>query len=127
MKTRLEQGLSALHLSPTPSGTLERYCSLLLEQNQMMNLTAITDPDQVVDLHMLDSAALLTVDDFSGKKVIDVGTGAGFPGMVLKVLEPGQTGELAVRTFRTAGCCPCGMYPRPSRGTGAAGGLSRLL
>ena len=69
MKTRLEQGLSALHLSPTPSGTLERYCSLLLEQNQMMNLTAITDPDQVVDLHMLDSAALLTVDDFSGKKV----------------------------------------------------------
>ena len=88
MKTRLEQGLSALHLSPTPSGTLERYCSLLLEQNQMMNLTAITDPDQVVDLHMLDSAALLTVDDFSGKKVIDVGTGAGFPGMVLKVLEP---------------------------------------
>ena len=73
MKTRLEQGLSALHLSPTPSGTLERYCSLLLEQNQMMNLTAITDPDQVVDLHMLDSAALLTVEDFSGKKVIDVG------------------------------------------------------
>ena len=61
MKTRLEQGLSALHLSPTPSGTLERYCSLLLEQNQMMNLTAITDPDQVVDLHMLDSAALLKV------------------------------------------------------------------
>ena len=54
----------------------------------MMNLTAITDPDQVVDLHMLDSAALLTVDDFSGKKVIDVGTGARFPGMVLKVLEP---------------------------------------
>ena len=88
MKTRLEQGLSALHLSPTPSGTLERYCSLLLEQNQMMNLTAITDPDQVVDLHMLDSAALLTVDDFSGKKVIDVGTGAGFPGMVLRILEP---------------------------------------
>ena len=88
MKTRLEQGLSALHLSPTPSGTLERYCSLLLEQNQMMNLTAITDPDQVVDLHMLDSAALLTVDDFSGKKVIDVGTGAGFPGLVLKILDP---------------------------------------
>lgn len=53
-----------------------------------MNLTAITDPDQVVDLHMLDSAALLTVADFRGKKVIDVGTGAGFPGLVLKVMEP---------------------------------------
>ena len=87
MRTRLEQGLTALHLSPTPSETLERYCHLLLEQNQVMNLTAITDPDQVVDLHMLDSAALLTLEDFSGKKVIDVGTGAGFPGMVLKVVE----------------------------------------
>lgn len=79
MRTRLEQGLTALHLSPTPSASLERYCHLLLEQNQVMNLTAITDPDQVVDLHMLDSAALLTVADFRGKKVIDVGTGAGFP------------------------------------------------
>lgn len=105
MRTRLEQGLTALHLSPTPSASLERYCHLLLEQNQVMNLTAITDPDQVVDLHMLDSAALLTVADFRGKKVIDVGTGAGFPGLVLKVMEPsldltlldslGQTGELA--------------------------------
>lgn len=88
MRTRLEQGLTALHLSPTPSASLERYCHLLLEQNQVMNLTAITDPDQVVDLHMLDSAALLTVADFRGKKVIDVGTGAGFPGLVLKVMEP---------------------------------------
>ena len=88
MKTRLEQGLRALHLSPAPSETLERYCHLLLEQNQVMNLTAITDPDQVVDLHILDSAALLMLEDFSEKRVIDVGTGAGFPGMVLKVLEP---------------------------------------
>lgn len=88
MKTRLEQGLTALGLSPTPSAVLEQYCHLLLEQNQVMNLTAITEPNQVVDLHMLDSAALLTITDFHGKKVIDVGTGAGFPGLVLKLLEP---------------------------------------
>lgn len=88
MKTRLEQGLTALGLSPAPSAVLEQYCHLLLEQNQVMNLTAITEPNQVVDLHMLDSAALLTIADFHGKKVIDVGTGAGFPGLVLKLLEP---------------------------------------
>ena len=46
-----------------------------------MNLTAITDPDQVVDLHFLDCAALLTLGvDFRDKSLIDVGTGAGFPG-----------------------------------------------
>ena len=54
-----------------------------------MNLTAITDPDQVVDLHFLDSAALLTLGvDFRGKRLLDVGTGAGFPGLPLKILEP---------------------------------------
>ena len=88
MRTRLEQGLTALNLSPTPAAALEQYCHLLLAQNQVMNLTAITESNQVVDLHMLDSAALLTVADFHGKKVIDVGTGAGFPGLVLKLLEP---------------------------------------
>lgn len=88
MNERLQRGLTALNLSPTPSNSLEQYCRLLLEQNQVMNLTAITDPDQVVDLHMLDSAALLTVADLHGKRVIDVGTGAGFPGLVLKLVDP---------------------------------------
>ena len=67
---------------------LAEYGRLLLEKNQVMNLTAITDPDQVVKLHMLDCAALLKYADFSGKRLIDVGTGAGFPGMVLKILVP---------------------------------------
>lgn len=88
MRERLQRGLTALGLSPAPSERLEQYCQLLLERNQVMNLTAITDPDQVVDLHMLDSAALLTVAELRGKKVIDVGTGAGFPGLVLKIVEP---------------------------------------
>ena len=61
---------------------------MLLEKNQVMNLTAITDPDQVVRLHMLDCAALLTCTGLEDKRLIDVGTGAGFPGMVLKILVP---------------------------------------
>ena len=54
-----------------------------------MNLTAITEPHQVADLHFLDSAALLTLgEDLRGKRLIDVGTGAGFPGLPLRILEP---------------------------------------
>lgn len=67
---------------------LAEYGRLLLEKNQVMNLTAITDPDQVVKLHMLDCAALLNYGEFHEKRLIDVGTGAGFPGLVLKILVP---------------------------------------
>ena len=86
----LEQGLPALGLEP-PAGAVERldrYAQLLLEKNQVMNLTAITEPEQVARLHMLDCAALLNVCPLEGNRLLDVGTGAGFPGMVLKILVP---------------------------------------
>ena len=59
---RIQQGLETLGIH-TPGGAeaLAQYGAMLLEQNQVMNLTAITDPDQVVDLHFLDCAALLTI------------------------------------------------------------------
>lgn len=91
MEQRIAAGLAQLGLTPPPQAPaqLARYGQMLLEQNQVMNLTAITDPDQVADLHFLDSAALLTIGaDFKGKTLIDVGTGAGFPGLPLKILEP---------------------------------------
>ena len=67
---------------------LAQYGRMLLEKNQVMNLTAIREPEGVARLHFLDCAALLKFCDFEGKTLIDVGTGAGFPGMVLKILVP---------------------------------------
>ena len=87
----LEQGLEALGITP-PEGAVDqlvRYGELLLEQNKVMNLTAITQPDQVATLHFLDSAALLGCASLEGASLVDVGTGAGFPGRVLKILVPG--------------------------------------
>lgn len=88
MEAWIAQGLTELGLDSGKAPLLARYGHLLLEKNQVMNLTAITQPDQVARLHMLDCAALLGCADFTGKSLIDVGTGAGFPGMVLKIMEP---------------------------------------
>lgn len=87
---QLEQGLAELGLHPSPEAIplLDRYAQMLLEKNRVMNLTAITEPDQVASLHMLDCAALLALGALEGKTLVDVGTGAGFPGMVLKILSP---------------------------------------
>lgn len=65
-----------------------RYYELLTQWNRVMNLTAISGEEDTARLHFLDCAALLDLADFAGKRVIDVGTGAGFPGLVLKILCP---------------------------------------
>ena len=87
MRELLLQGLNELGLDTSRVEMLERFSSLLLEKNEVMNLTAITEPDAVAQLHLLDSAALLQFVDLKGKTVVDVGTGAGFPGMPLRILE----------------------------------------
>ena len=85
----LRQGLEAFGLAdPGAVQTLTRYCQALLDKNREMNLTAITDPVDAANLHMLDCAALLNCAQLSGQTLIDVGTGAGFPGMALKILVP---------------------------------------
>lgn len=88
MKELIASGLQSMGRSPAPAETLAAYGNLLIEQNKVMNLTAITEPEKVAQLHMLDCAAVLDAADFAGRSVLDVGTGAGFPGMVLKLCEP---------------------------------------
>lgn len=92
MEAVISAGLQSLGLTrqvpEDAPAKLARYGRLLLEKNQVMNLTAIREPEKVARLHMLDCAALLKFCDFQNKTLIDVGTGAGFPGMVLKILVP---------------------------------------
>ena len=92
METLIQTGLAQLgQTASVPDAApalLSRYGQLLLEKNQVMNLTAITNPRDVATLHMLDCAALLDCAGFEGKTLIDVGTGAGFPGLPLKILVP---------------------------------------
>ncbi len=77
-----------LELNEQTKKTLCAFGQAVVEQNQVMNLTAITEPEQVAKLHLLDSLTLLTLEDLRGKRVIDVGCGAGFPGVPLKIACP---------------------------------------
>lgn len=88
MEAILKEGLAQLGLDTGSIPALTEFSRRLLEKNQVMNLTAITEPADVARLHLLDCACLLTAADFRGKQVVDVGTGAGFPGMPLRLLEP---------------------------------------
>lgn len=90
MRQTLLDGVKELELSLTPQqlDTLCAFGAALLEKNQVMNLTAITEPRAVARMHFLDSLALLSLMGFSGKTVVDVGCGAGVPGVPLKIANP---------------------------------------
>ena len=77
-----------LPLDETALRRFRVYYENLEAVNQVMNLTAITGEEDTARLHFLDCAALLNLADFRGRRVIDVGTGAGFPGLVLKIACP---------------------------------------
>jgi 16S rRNA (guanine527-N7)-methyltransferase len=78
-----------LTLSDEIKGRLCDFGCAVVKQNEVMNLTAITEPDRVAKLHLLDSISLLTVVNLEGKTLIDVGCGAGFPGVPVKIACPG--------------------------------------
>ena len=90
MKETLLLGLNRLEISLPEErvDTVVRFGAAVLEKNKVMNLTAITEPEAAAELHLVDSLSLLKVLPLGGKSLLDVGTGAGFPGVPLKIAEP---------------------------------------
>jgi 16S rRNA (guanine527-N7)-methyltransferase len=87
MYETLRSGLPALGLDLTED-TCRKLCAFgaaVVEQNKVMNLTAITEDTAVAKLHLLDSLSVLKAARLEGKRLIDVGCGAGFPGVPVKI------------------------------------------
>lgn len=90
MRKTLDEGLLSLGLNLSEEKR-EKLCAFgkaMVKQNEVMNLTAITEDSQVAKLHLLDSLTILSVADLKGKNLIDVGCGAGFPGVPLAIACP---------------------------------------
>ena len=105
--TSFERGLE--ELSITLSGEHKQqfltYYEYLVEKNKVMNLTAITEYEEVITKHFLDSLAVVKTSCFkpekmAGKRLIDIGTGAGFPGIPLKIAFP----ELEILLLDSLNC-----------------------
>jgi 16S rRNA (guanine527-N7)-methyltransferase len=93
---RLETGLLELGIEATEEqlAALLEYLSLLLRWNRSFNLTAVRDPLAMVDRHLLDSLAILPHVPAAGLRLIDVGTGAGLPGVPLAIMQPENSVDL---------------------------------
>ena len=77
-----------IQLTDTMLKQFETYYDYLINQNEIMNLTAITDKEEVYLKHFFDSLWLTKVDSFDNAKLLDVGSGAGFPSLPLKIINP---------------------------------------
>ena len=88
-KNRLAEKCSTwnITLTGTQLDQLDQYAELLVSYNQKVNLTAITDPEGIEDKHFLDSLLFACQPEVAGK-MVDVGAGAGFPGIVTKIYKP---------------------------------------
>lgn len=91
LESLLTEGLGALGLTADDEAKRRvlRHLALVSTWNEQVNLTAVTEPVEMIWKHAVDSATLLQVADLkTGARLIDVGTGAGFPGIVAKALRP---------------------------------------
>ena len=90
MKKTLLEGLPSLNLT-LPEERVDTLCAFaraMVKQNEVMNLTGITEDTALARLHLLDSLTVLSCQDLKGKRLIDVGCGAGFPGVPLAIACP---------------------------------------
>jgi 16S rRNA (guanine527-N7)-methyltransferase len=88
VSTTFLEGLAQLGLDRSFIDPLLLYRQQLLDWNTRINLTAITDPEEVLLKHFLDSLSLLSVYDAPASTLLDIGSGAGFPGLALKIVRP---------------------------------------
>ncbi|NLZ82472.1 MAG: 16S rRNA (guanine(527)-N(7))-methyltransferase RsmG [Clostridiales bacterium] len=87
---KFEEGLEQLNIviNQDQKDKFLQYYELLIEWNKVMNLTTITDFVEVINKHFLDSLALVKIYNLTNEKIIDIGTGAGFPGIPIKIAFP---------------------------------------
>ena len=88
MKSVLMECLPELGLDVSSIPALTQFAQMLLQRNQVRNLTAITEPKDVARLHLLDSLELIPLAGMESGTVVDVGAGAGFPGLPLAIMQP---------------------------------------
>ena len=88
MKEILKNAASeiGINLNDNQLDKFQKYYEILIEKNKVMNLTAITEVNDVVTKHFVDSISLINYFELNNKKIIDVGTGAGFPGIPLAII-----------------------------------------
>lgn len=88
-KLILESKNLSIKVTAEQAAKFQKYMELLAEWNEKLNLTAITEPEEILEKHFLDSLTTLLACKFKdGIKVLDVGTGAGFPGVPIKIMRP---------------------------------------
>lgn len=96
MISYLQTGLAEteLSLSPAQLEQCAQFSDFLVEKNKVMNLTGLEQPEEIATMHFLDCLLLQSVADFSNQRILDVGSGAGFPGVPLAIAAP--TGQFTL-------------------------------
>jgi 16S rRNA (guanine527-N7)-methyltransferase len=103
MRAALEWAFKGEEVTPAQLDVFTRHALLVLERNRVMNLTAIVDPKEIAAKHYLDSWRVIKLVPLMARKVLDLGSGGGFPGVPIAVAEPNLSMTLADSAAKKAG------------------------